>query len=68
MLHVCTNHPNRFCYVCGQLTFKSQLQNFIITNSLGISKTEIVSHQLKNYQLSYVMSKSLNLQPMPQSK
>jgi hypothetical protein len=24
----CLNHPDTFCYVCGELTFKSQRRNF----------------------------------------
>lgn len=26
----CANSPNRFCYVCGELTFKSQKRNFTV--------------------------------------
>jgi hypothetical protein len=26
----CLNHPDTFCYVCGELTFKSQRQNFTL--------------------------------------
>jgi hypothetical protein len=28
MLRRCLNHPDSFCYVCGELTFKSQGRNF----------------------------------------
>lgn len=26
----CINHPNNFCYICGELTFKSQRRNFTL--------------------------------------
>ncbi|CAG9782959.1 unnamed protein product, partial [Diatraea saccharalis] len=27
MPRVCVNHPDNFCYICGQLTIKSQRRN-----------------------------------------
>jgi len=26
----CLNHPDTFCYVCGEMTFQSQRQNFTL--------------------------------------
>jgi hypothetical protein len=28
MLRKCLDHPHTFCYVCGEMTFKYQRQNF----------------------------------------
>jgi hypothetical protein len=53
MLHKCAIHPNSFCYVCGELAFISQWQNFTTTDFFGNFKAENYESLVEEFLIAY---------------
>jgi hypothetical protein len=67
MLHKCLNHPNSFCCVCGELSFKSERLNF---NPLSRNAYELyfgckVRNQEQGVCIAYVLYYMLKISDGP---